>query len=69
MWQENDFCDDLKMPLKNEFVATDFSLVPIDQNVVKLFTIKIYIITNIFSLIGSRSSIYYSRIIAFKMLV
>jgi len=25
------------MPLKNEFIATDFSLVPIDKNVRKLF--------------------------------
>ncbi|VVC34289.1 Hypothetical protein CINCED_3A004705 [Cinara cedri] len=31
-WQKDDLCEDFKMPLKNEFIATDFSLVPIDKN-------------------------------------
>ncbi|KAL5238798.1 hypothetical protein ACI65C_006208 [Semiaphis heraclei] len=31
-WEKDDLCEDLKMPLKNEFVATDFNLVPIDNN-------------------------------------
>ncbi|XP_025191537.1 insulin-degrading enzyme-like [Melanaphis sacchari] len=31
-WKKDDLCEDLKMPLKNEFVATDFNLVPIDKN-------------------------------------
>lgn len=33
-WKKNDLCEDLKMPSKNEFIATDFSLVPIDKNVI-----------------------------------
>jgi len=31
-WQNDDLCEDFKMPSKNEFIATDFSLVPIDNN-------------------------------------
>ncbi|XP_060867052.1 insulin-degrading enzyme isoform X2 [Metopolophium dirhodum] len=31
-WKKDDLCEDLKMPSKNEFVATDFNLVPIDKN-------------------------------------
>ncbi|CAH1739015.1 unnamed protein product [Aphis gossypii] len=31
-WSKDDLCEDLKMPLKNEFIATDFNLVPIDKN-------------------------------------
>ncbi|VVC46432.1 Hypothetical protein CINCED_3A022791, partial [Cinara cedri] len=31
-WQEGDLCNDLKMPFINEFIATDFGLVPINTN-------------------------------------
>jgi insulysin len=31
-WEINDLCEDLKMPSKNEFIATDFSLVPIHKD-------------------------------------
>ncbi|XP_025418538.1 insulin-degrading enzyme-like isoform X2 [Sipha flava] len=31
-WKKDDLCEDLKMPSKNEFIATDFTLVPIDKN-------------------------------------
>ena len=38
-WKKDDLCEDFKMPLKNEFIVTDFNLVPIDKNVMKLFII------------------------------
>ncbi|VVC24106.1 Peptidase M16, middle/third domain,Peptidase M16, C-terminal,Metalloenzyme, LuxS/M16 peptidase-like [Cinara cedri] len=31
-WNKDDLCKDLKMPLSNLFITTDFSLVPIDEN-------------------------------------
>lgn len=36
-WKQDDLCDDLKMPLKNEFIATDLSLVAVDNSVVITF--------------------------------
>lgn len=53
------------MPLKNEFIATDFNLVPIDKNVTRLFITYIvfthgYNTIIYFSSVGTKSPIYYS---------
>lgn len=60
-WKNSGFCDELKLPEKNEFIPTNFDIVPLDKDVRTATYNSFVCVYHSIYLIGYTTPSYHSR--------